>query len=229
MVNHASNLATLCGFYLVIAAVLGVNSVAAQESEQTKKATSTLSGADAVRAINWDEVKLDSAIPHLMPAGDSDDPVEAGFAPQWIEHALVIHDPKWITLARRGMATVPAEPLALQMIAEKRDPTDSWAHTVDRKIRDTIRTNGGHDSLVVWRVFCGSHGCLCYLEFPAPPNVTPDQLDVAHVLRHELTADNGWGRKLGISPLDVYDYGFVGPHDGYGGWDLIYIVRPTEK
>src|ERR1700722_10075928 len=209
MVNHASNLATLCGFYLVIAAVLGENSVAAQESEQAKKATATLSGADAVRAINWDEVKLDSAIPHLMPAGDSDDPLEAGFAPQWIEHSLVIHHPKRIAYAQTGIygpqgtnATVPAETLALQMIAEPRDPTDSWAHTVDRKIRDTIRANGGYDSMVVWRVFCGSHGCLCYLEFPPPPNATADQLDVAIALRHELTADNGWGRQLGIGPLD---------------------------
>jgi hypothetical protein len=216
-----SRLAFLLWLLPTIGAAQAQNLAAFQEPERVSEASSPLNGAAAAAAINWDEVRPGSIIPHLMPAGDSDDPLEAGFAPQWIEHALHMYA---LTLGQQSR-TVPAWVLAQEIVAQHREPTDRWAYEVDRKIRDTISTDGGSHSLAVWRVFCASHGCLCYLEYPLSPSVSIGS--VSSILLHQLRAEDGWGRQLGIKPLDVY-YNAVGTHNGYGAWELIYVVRPIE-
>jgi hypothetical protein len=58
-----------------------------------------LSGADAVRAIDWSSVYIGSAIPESMPTADADDTVDAGFAREWLERALVPGRPSLSSLA----------------------------------------------------------------------------------------------------------------------------------
>ena len=64
------------GVFLSIAVVILCLPCAAQMS---------LSGAEAVQRIDWTALSIGSPIPDLMPAAESEDPTEAGFAGQWVE------------------------------------------------------------------------------------------------------------------------------------------------
>jgi hypothetical protein len=109
-----------------------------------------MSGGEAVRAVDWKAVGLGSSIPSVMPTADSDDPVEAGFARQWVERAL---DP----------ARALTKALALLIVSKHRVPGDQWAYGMAKAMRSIIHSEKV-PGLTVSRVFCNTVGCLCYVE-----------------------------------------------------------------
>jgi hypothetical protein len=108
-----------------------------------------MSGAEAVKAIDWNSVGYGSPIPHLMPATESDDPVEAGFAIQWIDRVL---------------SRYPFSRLAAEIVSIHRDPDDAWAISVEKEWRKNIREADESEAPTISRVFCNAVGCLCYME-----------------------------------------------------------------
>ena len=118
-------------------------------------AQAPMSGAEAVREIDWNALTGSAPIPEQMPARQSDDPVEAGFARQWIEHALVApySDSSKVALEMK---------VALEIVSKHRDPDDQWAYGMEKELREIVRTKVPKPINV--RVFCNSVGCLCYVE-----------------------------------------------------------------
>jgi len=107
------------------------------------------SGADAVRNIDWVNIRNWSPIPETFPTADSDDPVEAGFARQWLEQVL----------------QPPEEDqnrLIVKIGSTRRNPNDQWSYKARAALRDLVRTDipNGRNA----RVFCNELGCLCYVE-----------------------------------------------------------------
>jgi hypothetical protein len=113
----------------------------------------TISGAQVVREIDWNSLGPGSPIPEQMPATDSDDPVEAGFARQWVERVEAPGDFPW-------------KKLALEVVSKHRTPNDLWASGMVKELRDIIRTKVPTAKNA--RVFCNSVGCLCYVERDEP-------------------------------------------------------------
>jgi hypothetical protein len=64
-------------------------------------AQSTISNAEAVRQIDWVNFYPGSPIPERIIATESDDPLEAGLPPQWIEASFIglIGPDPWAVLA----------------------------------------------------------------------------------------------------------------------------------
>jgi hypothetical protein len=168
-------------------------------------AQAPVSGAEAMRMIDWNSVKPGSPIPRSMPTAPSDDPVEAGFAAQWVERAL---PPPFSRQA-----------FALAIIAKKRVAGDTWAYGVERQLRELINEQIA-DRAVVSRVFCNSVGCLCYLErdsdkIPDPNDTILDSLK------------SGWPA-FGIKPKDVNSTVSFSQAGGLPvSWSLIFIQRPS--
>jgi len=126
-----------------------------------------LNGRDAARSIDWNAVGIGAPIPDVMPAADSDDPVEAGFAPEWIDRAVV----------PSLQADQKGQELVREIVSSPRKETDHLAYEVDAKLREIIRTSlpaGKHA-----RVFCNALGCLCYVERNGPFSQTS-------IVYHEL-------------------------------------------
>ena len=124
-----------------------------------------LSGAEAVREIDWTTVGPMSPIPTLMPSRSSNDPLEAGFAPQWAERALA--ESAAVPSTARLQRTEPpvlAMPLALKIMSQNRNPQDHWAYAVEQHLREVIRSTIEPEHATTARVFCNALGCLCYLE-----------------------------------------------------------------
>jgi hypothetical protein len=49
-------------------------------------------GSEAVRTIDWSSIKSGSPIPSQMPDAESDDPLDAGFAPEWLKRTFLYAD-----------------------------------------------------------------------------------------------------------------------------------------
>lgn len=118
-------------------------------AESSSGESQTISGAEAVREIDWNSLGPSSPIPEQMPTTPSDDPVEAGFARQWVERVEAPGD-------------FPSKKLALAIVSAHRAPNDLWASGMEKELRDIIRTKVPTAKNA--RVFCNSVGCLCYVE-----------------------------------------------------------------
>jgi hypothetical protein len=158
----------------------------------------TMRGVDAVRAIDWNTLPAGSRIPTLMPENSSDDPLEAGFAVQWLKNASV-----------DKMASK-----AVDIASARRQPNDAWAHRMVQVLRQLIKSeipDGTHP-----RVFCNALGCLCYVERDQPTVIWP-------TVYTSLTGERG--RQLGLmaDDLDAVVRG-VKP----GQWELTVISRPSS-
>lgn len=167
-----------------------------------------LTGAEAVQAIDWDAVKAGYPIPRSMPTAASDDPVEAGFAPQWAERAFP---------PRAG----GLRDLVLAIVSTKKMANDNWAYGVESHVRDLIRS-GITPPDVVSRVFCNSVGCLCYFERNAWP--LPDD-----VIKQRIIT-SAWATKFGIRSADIDATATLTPMGAEGMyWSLITIKRPDGR
>lgn len=123
-----------------------------------------MSGLLASRSINWDTVKRGYPIPRAMPSSDSDDPLDAGFAIEWVVRALNSatgpvngSDP----MRREGL---DARSFAALVISEFKRPDDSWAYGLEYEVRQFVESElrPGPDTVI--RQFCNAHGCLFYFE-----------------------------------------------------------------
>jgi len=162
-----------------------------------------MTGAEAVREIDWNALTAGSPIPGQMPAAQSDDPVEAGFARQWIEHVVAPSDSPYFD-----------SKLALEIVSKHRATDDQWANGMEKELREIIHTNVPRPINV--RVFCNSVGCLCYVERDVP---FWDKPIVRLGLLHE-------GKdKFGIRTGDIY----VLIHAVKPGipWELTLVSRPS--
>lgn len=163
-----------------------------------------MSGAEVVRTIDWAAVMSGSPIPALMPNSQSDDPVEAGFARQWIQRVLL-------------PAESPSRKLALAIVSRRRASNDLWAQAMEKELRAIVHEKFDLQPTIS-RVFCNSFGCLCYVERDGAP------LDKQSVLR-ELLGERG--QKFGLQKSDV---DVVWTDAGHGDpfvWELTLVKRPT--
>lgn len=212
--------------------------VAATAPLSTKAATA--GGTEAVRSIDWDAVTTDSPIPPQMPAASSDDPLEAGFAPEWAERAFKLDKgglaPSMVTC--RGVETpchghvtlnVRALPLLLAIMSQKRVPADRWAYAVESELRELIRTKvDAVKPTTVSRVFCNAVGCLSYLERRDLDTESSDIADGYGSDVRELigTTHAAWRKSLGIEPRDIHYQIFVGgPTEHRISWELVVVSR----
>jgi hypothetical protein len=223
------------------AAQSGLAPAAASTACKTLMAgASPASGAEAARMIDWDSVGNDSPIPPTMPAASSDDPLEAGFAYQWAERAF--KDDKGGLASsldvcgddvpcHRGPipSNVPALPLVLEIISQRRMPGDHWAYGVESELRALIRTKVDTvKPTTVSRVFCNSMGCVCYLE---RRNLPADSDDGAHGLGNVVLglvepAHAAWRRSLGIQSRNIHFSIFgSGARERRTIWELVVITR----
>jgi len=166
-------------------------------------AQTSLSGAEAVRQIDWTAVGPGSRIPDLMPNAESVDPLEVGFARQWLERV--------IPSAGR---TDPWRTLALQVVSRHRSSNDRWADDMEKELRQLVHASGG--AARTSRVFCNSVGCLCYVE---RNESSPESAFVLRGLRGET------GRKFSLSAGD--SGAEVGLIQG-SQWELTVVRRPRE-
>jgi hypothetical protein len=164
------------------------------------KAQPAMSGAEAVRMIDWLAVGAGAPIPYLMPAAASDDPLEAGFARQWLERAVVPAN------------TVSAK-LALDIVSERRTPDDHWAYAMEKELREIIRSKLQKSKNS--RVFCNAVGCLCYVERDESFLRNP-------VVYRELLGERGHKFGLAQSDLDAT----VHPVRPGIPWELTFVKRP---
>jgi hypothetical protein len=158
-------------------------------------------GAEAVRDIDWNAVGPGAPIPEQMPTGESDDPLEAGFARQWIERVEAPGDFPW-------------KKLALEIASAHRPPNDLWASGMEKELRDIIRTKvpTGKNA----RVFCNSVGCLCYVERDEP-------FLLQSIVYRALLGDRG--RKWGLERTDLDAIEHVRRPDI--PWELTIVRHPT--
>jgi len=158
-----------------------------------------MTGAEAVRQINWDAINSGSPIPEQMPMGPSDEPLEAGFARQWIERVEHPNYPSWTW--------------ALEIVSLRRGPDDRWAKRMEQELRDIVRTHlpTGKNA----RVFCNAAGCLCYVE---------RENEVRSVVYRELLLGQR-GKTLGLKESDV-DAIF---HIYTPRWELTIVRHPKSE
>ena len=187
---------------LAVSTSLLVGWIATVSTSSTAQAP--LGSAAPVHAIDWESLETGSPIPHAMPALQSDDPLAAGFARQWVQLALV-------------PAESPERILALAIVSKRRASDDLWAQSMEKELRTIV-----HEKFdlrpTISRVFCNSVGCLCYLERDGAP------MDEQSVLR-ELLGERG--RKFGLRRSDV---DVVRTDAGHGNpfvWELTLVRRPT--
>jgi len=167
-------------------------------------AQAPLGSAAAVHAIDWESLETGSPIPHSMPASQSDDPLAAGFARQWVQRALM-------------PAESPERILALAIVSKRRASDDLWAQAMEKELRTIVHEKFDLQPTIS-RVFCNSFGCLCYVERDGAP------LDKQSVLR-ELVGERG--RKFGLQKSDV---DVVWTDAGHGDpfvWELTLVRRPV--
>jgi hypothetical protein len=141
-----------------------------------------MTGAEAIRVIDWIAVGAGAPIPDLMPATQSDDPVEAGFARQWVERAVF------------PIADSVSFRLALEIVSKHRTRDDHWAYAMEKQLRGVIQAKVPNSRNA--RVFCNSIGCLCYTEWDESFLKTP-------IIYGELRGETG--QRVGLEPSDVVD------------------------
>jgi hypothetical protein len=172
-----------------------------------------MTGAEAVREIDWNALGPGSPIPEQMPAAESDDPLEAGFARQWVDRVVTPQYPN----------TDPWKDLALAIVSKHRDPDDQWASRAEKELWEIIQDNipRGRNP----RVFCNSFGCLCYVE----------REERVHYSIVYLELVRNRGRSLGLSRNDISAIiGYLRPlaaqgaRDGLASqWELTIVKRPV--
>lgn len=113
--------------------------------------TQPTTGSDVAQNIDWESITPGAAIPTAMPTGRSDDPVRAGFSPEWVRRAVA------------PLHFSPSE-LVLAISTQSRMPDDRWAYAVEDQMREVIRKKLGGIAQPISRVFCNSVGCLAYVE-----------------------------------------------------------------
>jgi hypothetical protein len=184
-----------------------------------------LTGSKATE-IDWSTVRLRSPIPDSMPALESDDPFEAGFAREWIERSL--GRASFGSFKNEGRSTeILARPFALSVVSEKRMPDDSWAHGVDYELRRVVRSRLAQDDVSAMRVFCSAHGCLCYFE-----STLSTWREILRILRVEQVLE-----PLGVGVTEfqfsphMINYRETEKWDRDTGkwWTLILIQRPEGQ
>jgi hypothetical protein len=178
-----------------------------------------VSGRRIVQQVDWAGIRRGSPIPREMPARESDDPEDAGFARQWAERALAGNPAA--TFIYRGQALqADALRLALPIVSESKRPDDTWAYGVEYELRTRLQKTLGQTGPAPLRVFCNAHGCLCYFE----GITTSHPLQVAANIMNEP-----WARDFGIEPLAqfVTNGGGTGPQ-GYW-WQMVIVTRPRSE
>jgi hypothetical protein len=169
---------------------------------QSSTAQTSLGGAEAVREIDWSVVRPGSRIPEQMPNGKSDDPLEVGFARQWLERVIP-----------SAPRTEPWRTLALEILTTHRSSNDHWAEGMEKELRELVRASGGGGKGS--RVFCNSVGCLCYVE--------RNESTTDPVVLRELRGETG--RKFGLTASDSdFEMGVI---EG-SQWELTFVRRPHE-
>ncbi len=154
-----------------------------------------------------------------MPAQESDDPEDAGFARQWAERALA--GKPAVTFIHQGQTLEgDALRLALPIVSESKRPDDTWAYGVEYELRTRLQKALGQTGPAPLRVFCNAHGCLCYFE----GITTSHPLQVAANIM-----DEPWARDFGIEPLAqfVTNGGGTGPQENW--WQMMIVTRPQAK
>jgi hypothetical protein len=163
-----------------------------------------LTGAEAEHSIDWNRVGKGDAIPASMPTSRSADALDAGFAPEWVERSV-----------RPFPGGEVAAPLILAIMSERRVPDDAWADEVEHYLREFIRTQVAVQAPTIFRVFCNSVGCLCYLERARSPLT---HLMIYKALRSQ--AASGFGTKeMSMTILDQ-------PPRPSTSWELTIVTRP---
>jgi hypothetical protein len=184
-------------------------------------ADAVLGGREIADSIDWNSIPFHGAIPRSMPARESDDPLDAGFAPQWIQRAF---DPSWglASLAEeKGRRLVTnATSLAMKIVSEKKRGDDVWAYGVEHEIRRVIREEIGTPLPTTLRVFCNAHGCMCYFE-------GADALKHVSALEGALWRDT-WAKDFGIVPLHAFDIAAGGGQAGPRWW-MFFVSRERPE
>ena len=165
----------------------------------------TTSTGKTVGEVDWNAIGPGSPIPEHMPAAQqSDDPLEAGFARQWIER---VENPPWPDNLWRN--------LALAIASQRRTPGDQWASLMEKELREILRNkvHTGRNS----RVFCNSLGCLCYVE-------RDEQFAKDPIVYMELVGNSSPKFGLQRSDLDAT----VHPRRPGIPWELTILKRPAS-
>ncbi len=165
-------------------------------------AQTPLSGVEAAREVDWSTIDVSSPIPDPMPSADSDDPLEAGFAPQWIERRV----------------SSPSRQFALHIVSVARSPEDQWALDMRKSLRELVGSSVPKAMNV--RVFCNANGCLCYVERDEPGYVLDS------IIYTKLLSESG--RELHIAPADLVD-AWVHVHRPGRPWELTIIRNPNVQ
>lgn len=170
-----------------------------------------MSGAAAVQSIDWDSVRPGDPIPTRMPTSRADDAIDARFAPQWVERSIA-------SLSRGTPA--PLSRLVLAIISQPHASDDTWANRAEQQLSRIVRTEVATGEPTVFRLFCSSAGCLCYLQ-------RDGKFLGDGIVFRELLGDAG--RALGIkrTDLDKIRIGLGSPeHPPTISWELTVVRRP---
>jgi hypothetical protein len=161
--------------------------------------------AEVASQIDWNSLPTLSPIPASMPARSSDDPLEVGFAPQWIKRVVT-----------PGMDE-SLKSRVIKMATLRRDPNDMWALDMERALRQLV-----HDKVSDTRssrVFCNSSGCLCYVERNVQFLANP-------IIFTELKGKEG--RELGIRQEDLWFVTHAVRTNGIP-WELTVVTKPRQE
>jgi hypothetical protein len=167
------------------------------------------SGADAVRNVDWASMRFGAPIPETLPTADSNDPVEAGFARQWLE--LLLQAPEHDQLVRE----------TLKILSGPRNPNDQWSYDARAALRGLVRTavpNGRNA-----RVFCSDIGCLCYVERDVPPG---HALYWTPIIYTKLKT--GRGPEAPFGPRDTFDYVLHPSRTHRVAWELTIVGHSAD-
>jgi hypothetical protein len=189
---------------IVIALLTCVLASAPGTAQSPQSIQTHMSGAEAVRSIDWQAVDANSPIPFLMPTAQSEDPVEAGFAPQWVQRAM------WPPES-------PERKLALVIVSKRRTPDDLWAQAMEKELRAIVHEEVASEPPIS-RVFCNSAGCLCYVERDGSPLVA------GSVFRELLGAR---GQKFGLQRSDLDAFRVDASDTRSWVWELTLVKRLT--
>jgi hypothetical protein len=195
-----------------------------QGVEEARSSTARLSGAETARRIDWSSLSAIAPIPSEMPTSQSDDPVEAGFAPQWVDRVVVSNpndNPPGLIGAAWNDDTVS---LVQRIVSMNRSIDDTWAYEAEYTLRQIILTKIDVDpkKRTVSRVFCNAAGCLCYVEQRIVHNPETEGLHQA--------VTGAPGRKLGINKADVMSARVPGiERPDHRAWELMVIRRPHSN
>jgi hypothetical protein len=180
-----------------------------QLTSKSDQSRQTLS-SEMVRSIDWQSVDTRSPIPRSMPSRTSDDPLDAGFAVEWVERSLVD-----AVAAGAGVSYQPAAPVVLRIISESKDPQDSWSHGVEHAVLEIVESRLPKDDNGVSRAFCSRTGCVFYFE-----GMT--HLGPLGVVTQALVEP--WAKEFGIEGTDIYWVnGSRGPKEFH--WQMVVVER----